>query len=65
MDVDMVLRINGIDGESKPKGHVKEIDLQAWSWGAAKSGIGAEDRLTEPFGKRGESGSSVARKAAR
>ena len=36
--VDMFLKIPGIDGESMTKGHEKEIELLAWSWGATQTG---------------------------
>ena len=35
--VDMFLKLDGIDGESIATGHVNEIDVLAWSWGAARS----------------------------
>ena len=38
MAVDMVMKINGIDGESKIDGHEDEIDVIAWSWGMSQSG---------------------------
>ena len=38
MAVDMFLKINGVDGESKDKSHPMEIDVLAWSWGASNSG---------------------------
>ncbi|HEX8789705.1 MAG TPA: type VI secretion system tube protein Hcp [Polyangiaceae bacterium] len=38
MAVDMFLKIAGIDGEAQDKGHAKEIDILAWSWGASQSG---------------------------
>jgi len=34
----MFLNIDGIPGESQDKTHAKEIDILAWSWGAANSG---------------------------
>jgi type VI secretion system secreted protein Hcp len=37
MAVDMFLKINGIEGESKDKSHMKEIDVLAWSWGMSNS----------------------------
>ncbi|MBV9876260.1 MAG: type VI secretion system tube protein Hcp [Verrucomicrobia bacterium] len=38
MAVDMFLKIEGVDGESKDKVHAKEIDILAWSWGMSNSG---------------------------
>ncbi len=38
MAVDMFLKIDGIDGESKDKNHAGEIDVLAWSWGMSQSG---------------------------
>ena len=38
MAVDMTIKIDGIKGESKIKGHVDEIDVLAWSWGMTQSG---------------------------
>ena len=38
MAVDMFLKIDGVDGESKVKGHTKEIDVLSWSWGASNAG---------------------------
>ena len=38
MAIDMFLKINGIDGESKDKAHKAEIDVLAWSWGMSQSG---------------------------
>src|SRR5437763_14257572 len=38
MAVDMFLKIDGVDGESKDKQHAKEIDVLAWSWGLSNSG---------------------------
>src|SRR5215468_1333554 len=38
MAVDMFLKLNGVDGESKDKIHKKEIDVLSWSWGMANSG---------------------------
>ena len=32
---DMFLKVDGIDGESLLKGHEKEIDVLAWSWGVS------------------------------
>jgi len=36
--VDLFLQIDGIDGESKAKGHEKWIELQSFSWGVSNSG---------------------------
>ena len=33
MAVDITLKIDGVDGESKIDGHEGEIDVLAWSWG--------------------------------
>jgi type VI secretion system secreted protein Hcp len=38
MAVDMFLKINGVDGESKDDKHKKDIDVIAWSWGISNSG---------------------------
>lgn len=38
MAVDMVLKIEGVDGESVIKDHEGEIDVLAWSWGMNQSG---------------------------
>jgi type VI secretion system secreted protein Hcp len=38
MAVDMFLKIDGVDGESKDKVHSKQIDVLAWSWGLTNSG---------------------------
>lgn len=40
MAFDMLLKITGPDikGESKIDGHIDEIDVLAWSWGASNSG---------------------------
>lgn len=35
--VNMFLKIDGIEGESVFRGHEKEIDVLAWSWGASRS----------------------------
>jgi len=37
MAVDMTIKIDGIEGESKLKDHTKEIDVLAWSWGLSQS----------------------------
>jgi type VI secretion system secreted protein Hcp len=36
--VDIVLKIDGIDGESKIEGHEDEIDVLSWDWGVTQSG---------------------------
>jgi type VI secretion system secreted protein Hcp len=38
MAVDYLLKISGVDGESKIQGHENEIDVLAWSWGMSQSG---------------------------
>jgi type VI secretion system secreted protein Hcp len=38
MAVDMFLKLDGVEGESKDKKHPKEIDVLAWSWGMSNSG---------------------------
>lgn len=38
MAVDIFLKIEGIDGESKDSAHTDEIDVLAWSWGMSQSG---------------------------
>lgn len=38
MAVDMFLKLDTVDGESKDKAHAKEIDVLAWSWGMSNSG---------------------------
>ncbi|MDY0041166.1 MAG: type VI secretion system tube protein Hcp, partial [Desulforhabdus sp.] len=38
MAVDMTLKISDLEGESVIKGHEKEIDVLAWSWGMTQSG---------------------------
>ena len=38
MAVDMFLKLDGVNGESKDKVHTKEIDVLAWSWGMSNSG---------------------------
>lgn len=39
--VDYFLKIDGIDGESKVKGHEGEIEVMSWSWGVSNSGSAA------------------------
>lgn len=36
--VDMFLKIEGVDGESRDDKHKGEIDIQSWSFGASQSG---------------------------
>ena len=36
--LDMFLKIDGIDGESRNHAHEGEIDVLAWSWGMSQSG---------------------------
>lgn len=38
MAVDMFMKIDTIDGESRDSKHSKEIDVLAWSWGMSNSG---------------------------
>jgi type VI secretion system secreted protein Hcp len=38
MAVDMFLKLDGVDGESKDKTHAKDIDVLSWSWGMSNSG---------------------------
>jgi type VI secretion system secreted protein Hcp len=38
MAVDMFLKLEGIEGESKDAKHKNEIDILAWSWGMSNSG---------------------------
>lgn len=38
MAVDMFVKIGDIEGESEATGHVKDIDVLAWSWGMSQSG---------------------------
>lgn len=38
MAVDMLLKIEGVDGESKVKDHEGEIDVLSWNWGMSQSG---------------------------
>ncbi|MGQ0484940.1 MAG: Hcp family type VI secretion system effector [Hyphomicrobiales bacterium] len=40
MAVDMILKLDGIKGESKIDGHAEEIDVLAWSWGLSNSASG-------------------------
>lgn len=36
--LDMFLKLDGIDGESRSPGHEDEIDVLSWSWGMSHSG---------------------------
>jgi type VI secretion system secreted protein Hcp len=38
MALDMFLKLEKIEGESKDKEHTNEIDVLAWSWGMSQSG---------------------------
>ncbi len=38
MAVDIFLKLDGIKGESQDNKYKDEIDVLAWSWGAAQSG---------------------------
>ena len=38
MAVDMFLKLDGVNGESKDKTHKLDIDVLAWSWGMSNSG---------------------------
>jgi type VI secretion system secreted protein Hcp len=38
MAVDILLKIEGVDGESKIQDHEDEIDVLSWSWGMTQSG---------------------------
>jgi type VI secretion system secreted protein Hcp len=38
MAVDMFLKLDGVNGESKDKTHKQEIDVLSWSWGMSNSG---------------------------
>ncbi len=38
MAVDITLKVDGIEGESKIAGHEDEIDVLAWSWGMTQPG---------------------------
>lgn len=38
MAVDILLKIDGIEGESLIKDHESEIDVLSWSWGMSQSG---------------------------
>lgn len=38
MAVDMFLKLEGLDGESRDAKHAGEIDILSWSWGLSNSG---------------------------
>lgn len=38
MAVDILLKLDGVKGESKIDGHKEEIDVLSWSWGCSQSG---------------------------
>ena len=38
MAVDIFIKIDTVDGESRDKTHKKDIDVLAWSWGMSNSG---------------------------
>ena len=38
MAVDILLKIDGVDGESMIQDHEDEIDVLSWSWGMSQSG---------------------------
>lgn len=38
MAVDMHLKLDGVDGESRKKGKEDRIDILSWSWGVSNSG---------------------------
>ena len=40
MAVDFFIKIDGIPGESKDHKHTDEIDVMAFSWGLAQTGVG-------------------------
>lgn len=41
MPVDMFLKLDGIDGESRDSKHKGEIEIESFSWGASNSGSAA------------------------
>lgn len=41
MAVDMFLKLDGIEGESRDSKHKNEIDIESFSWGASNSGSAA------------------------
>lgn len=44
MSVDMFLKLEGIDGESKDAAHTNEIHINSWSWGMVQSGTTHKDQ---------------------
>lgn len=38
MAVDMFMKIDKVEGESKDSKHAKEVDVLSWSWGMSQSG---------------------------
>jgi len=38
---DYYLKIDGIDGESQQTGHIKELEMDSWSFGETQSGVSA------------------------
>ena len=40
MAVDMFLKLDGIEGESKDAKHAGEIDIESFAWGMAQTGSG-------------------------
>jgi type VI secretion system secreted protein Hcp len=38
MAVDIFLKLDGVNGESKDKTHAKDIDVLSWSWGMSNNG---------------------------
>ncbi|ANM29672.1 Hcp1 family type VI secretion system effector [Acidobacteria bacterium Mor1] len=45
MAVDMFLKLEGIDGESRDKAHGKEIELKAWNWSMTQSSAGGAGKV--------------------
>lgn len=41
MAVDYFLKIDQIDGESQQEGHLKEMEMDSWSFGETQSGVSA------------------------
>lgn len=44
MAVDVFLKIDGIEGESKDSKHPNEIEVQSWSWGVSQMGTMAANQ---------------------
>ena len=44
---DYFLKLEGVDGESKDKGHKEEIEILSYSWGASRVSDGQADALTD------------------